>query len=75
MLTLGQKRSIGSYTPDDIDLLEALAGHIAVAIENALLYEKMEEKVGERTRELEQARRIRRGREQGKIRLPVEHLP
>ncbi len=33
-----------------------LAGHIAVAIENATLYEQMEEKVRERTRELEEAR-------------------
>jgi signal transduction histidine kinase len=35
-----------------------MAGHIAVAIENATLYEQMEEKVRERTRELEEARKF-----------------
>jgi signal transduction histidine kinase len=56
VLTLGQKKSGELYSPIDIDLLEVLAGHIAVAIENATLYEQMETKVRERTRELEEAR-------------------
>ena len=58
VLTLGQKKNGEAYSPVDIDLLEVLAGHIAVAIENATLYEQMEEKVRERTRELEEARKI-----------------
>ena len=58
ILTLGPKKNGDPYTPGDIDLLEALAGQTAVAIENATLYEKMEEKVHERTRELEQARKM-----------------
>ena len=56
VLTLGQKKNGEPYSPIDIDLLEVLAGHIAVAIENATLYEQMEAKVRERTRELEEAR-------------------
>ncbi len=57
VLTLGSEKSGEPYTPVDVDLLEALASQAAIAIENAVLYEKMEEKVRERTRELEEARR------------------
>jgi signal transduction histidine kinase len=57
VLTLGARNSGEPYTPGNIDLLEALASHVAVAIEHATLYEKMEEKVRERTRELEESRR------------------
>lgn len=57
VLTLGQKKSGETYSSIDIDLLEALAFQTAVAIENALLYEKMEERVRERTRELEESKK------------------
>lgn len=39
VLTLGEKGNREPYAQSDIDLLEALAGHAAVAIENARLYE------------------------------------
>jgi PAS domain S-box-containing protein len=39
-LVLGQKGNQESYLQSDIDLLETLAGHAAVAIENAQLYEE-----------------------------------
>jgi signal transduction histidine kinase len=55
---LGQKLDARPYTKLDIDLLEALGIQAAMAIENALLYDKMEDKVRERTRELENAREI-----------------
>ena len=42
----------GPFTDDDQHLLEALAGMGGVAIENARLYENLEEKVQERTAEL-----------------------
>jgi signal transduction histidine kinase len=58
VLTLGEKQGGAPYAPGDIDLLETLSGHAAVAIENALLYDRMEERVRERTQELEEARRI-----------------
>lgn len=38
VLTLGPKGNQEPYAPSDIDLLEALAGHAAVALENARLY-------------------------------------
>lgn len=40
ILTLGRKGGGESYLPSDIELLETLAGHAAVAIENARLYEE-----------------------------------
>jgi len=42
----------GPFTSEDQNLLEALAGMGGVAIENARLYENLEEKVEERTAEL-----------------------
>ncbi|MDH4162087.1 MAG: GAF domain-containing protein [Nitrospirota bacterium] len=40
VLTVGKKGSGEHYLQSDIDLLDALAGHAAVAIENARLYEE-----------------------------------
>ena len=40
VLTVGQKGSGEAYLQSDIDLLDALAGHAAVAIENARLYDE-----------------------------------
>jgi len=57
VLTLGRKNNWEPFTPIDIDLLDALAIQAAMAIENALLYDKMEEKIRERTLELEEARK------------------
>jgi len=39
-IALGQKGSGGPYVRSDIDLLELLAAHAAIAIENARLYEE-----------------------------------
>ncbi len=39
ILTLGRKGSKNRYVQGDIDLLDALADHVAVALENARLYE------------------------------------
>lgn len=41
------------FTQDRIELLALLSGQIAVSIENAILYENLEQKVAERTEELE----------------------
>jgi len=41
-----------AFTQERIDLLILLSGQMAISIENALLYENLEEKVKERTREL-----------------------
>ncbi len=40
ILTLGHKGNWEPYMQSDIDLLETLAGHAAIAIENARLYEE-----------------------------------
>ncbi len=39
-IVLGRKGNEQPYLPSDIDLLEMLAGHAAIAIENAQLYEE-----------------------------------
>lgn len=42
----------GVFTPDRVDLLSLLSGQIAVSIDNAILYDNLEQKVSERTLEL-----------------------
>ena len=46
--------TVGAFTRDRVDLLTLLSGQIAVSIDNALLYEQLEQKVAERTAELAQ---------------------
>ena len=41
-----------AFTPERIDMLILLSGQMAISIENALLYENLEDKVIERTRQL-----------------------
>ncbi|KGK42315.1 hypothetical protein LH51_08160 [Nitrincola sp. A-D6] len=43
----------GVFTPDRFALLRYLGGQIAISIENALVYQKLEQKVGERTQDIE----------------------
>lgn len=45
----------GVFNKNRIDLLQMLSGQIGISIENALLYETLEEKVSERTKEIEKA--------------------
>ena len=45
----------GGFSPEDVRLLELIAAQAAVAIENAALYERLEERVAARTRELGEA--------------------
>lgn len=52
ILYLGNNLSIGAFTQDRLDLLSLLSGQIAVSIDNAILYEQMEQKVRSRTSEL-----------------------
>jgi len=51
-LVLGNKRSGRFYTQEDLNTFSVLANQAALAIENASLYESMEEQVRQRTREL-----------------------
>lgn len=52
MIVLGEKRFGDAYTKEDIQLLEALSYQAAIAVENARLYNHMEEVVERRTQEL-----------------------
>ncbi len=47
----------GVFTQERINLIILLSGQIAIAIENAMLYDNLEEKVKERTQELEAEKR------------------
>jgi adenylate cyclase len=49
VLSLGNKKSGHFYTREDIDLLETLANHGAIAIENARLVDQMEKELIVRT--------------------------
>jgi histidine kinase len=43
----------GTFNADRIEMLRMLSGQIGISIENSLLYENLEEKVQERTKEIE----------------------
>jgi signal transduction histidine kinase len=48
-------KRLGAFTPEDRELLELIAAEAGVAIENAFLYERLEERVRLRTRDLAEA--------------------
>jgi class 3 adenylate cyclase len=52
ILYLENNLAAGVFTRDRVDLLTLLSGQIAVSIDNAMLYEQLEQKVEERTAEL-----------------------
>jgi predicted ATPase/signal transduction histidine kinase len=55
MLLLENRLSRGAFSADRLDAVTLIAGQLAVSLENAMLYEKLEERVRERTRELQEA--------------------
>lgn len=52
LIAIGQKESKDSYNSEDIKVFEIISHHTAIAIENALLYKNLEQKVEERTKEI-----------------------
>jgi class 3 adenylate cyclase len=52
ILYLENNLTTGAFTKERIDLLKLLSGQIAISIDNALLYDNLEEKVEFRTQEL-----------------------
>lgn len=52
ILALGEKRSGKFYSAEDLNTFSLLANQAVLAIENALLYENIEEQVRKRTKEL-----------------------
>lgn len=57
IIILGEKTSGDSYTQEDIDNFAVFASEAALATENALLYDKIENEVKERTQELVQTQK------------------
>lgn len=53
VLYLENNLATGAFTSERVQLLRLLSGQIAVAIENAILYEKLEQKVAVRTAEIQ----------------------
>lgn len=48
----------GAFTPERVELIKILGGQIAISVENALLIGNLEQKVRERTREIEAQRDV-----------------
>lgn len=53
-----QHQDLDAFPPERIQLLEALAGHVATAIENARLFQREREERERMTRELDEARGV-----------------
>ncbi len=58
LLYLENNLTTDAFTPDRLEILEILSTQITISIENALLYENLEEKVKERTAEVVKAKEI-----------------
>lgn len=56
ILYLENNRTRNAFTSDRIELLKLLTGQIAVSLENAMLFDSMEEKVRKRTLEIQKER-------------------
>lgn len=52
LLYLENAATTGAFTQDRVELLSLLSSQIAISIDNALLYESLEQKVNDRTEEL-----------------------
>ncbi|MEG4488584.1 AAA family ATPase [Microcoleus sp. D2_18a_B4] len=55
ILYLENSLAPGAFTPDRLEVLKILSSQAAISLENALLYQTLEDKVEERTAELAQA--------------------
>lgn len=52
ILVLENRSASGVFSTSDVQTLATIAGPLAVSVENALLYERLEQRVAEQTREL-----------------------
>ncbi len=57
VIYLDHDRAAGAFPNARLQLVESLAAHAAVSLENALLYDELERRVEERTRELKETQR------------------
>ena len=55
VLLMENRLSSGAFSTDRLDAVMLIAGQLAVSLDNALLYRRLEEKVAERTQELQVA--------------------
>jgi serine phosphatase RsbU (regulator of sigma subunit) len=55
IIYLENNLAAGAFTPDRLEVLNILSSQVAISIDNAKLYENLEEKVKERTEELRTA--------------------
>jgi histidine kinase len=53
ILYLENNLASGAFTPDRLEILNLLSGQIAISLQNAELYENLEQKVSERTQTIE----------------------
>lgn len=56
VLYLENNLTVGAFTEDRLEVLKLLSGQIAISIDNALHYEQLEERVAERTVQIERER-------------------
>jgi signal transduction histidine kinase/CheY-like chemotaxis protein len=64
ILYLENNLSTGTFSSDRLQVLQLLSSQVAISIENSLLYNHLEEKVAERTHELEQEIVVRKKAEE-----------
>ena len=55
ILVLENRLAAGTFTHDRLDVVNMLTGQLAVALDNALLYASLEQRIAERTEELRSA--------------------
>ncbi len=58
ILYLENNLTTDAFTPDRLEILEMLSAQVTISIQNALLYENLEEKVKERTMEVMEQKEI-----------------
>ncbi|NVN92421.1 MAG: AAA family ATPase [Desulfuromonadales bacterium] len=74
LLLLENRLALQAFSIDRLDAAKLIAGQLAVSLDNALLYDSLEQKVTERTAELEEEVVARRSAEE-LYRTLVEHSP
>ena len=65
----------GAFTPDSLEVVKLLCAHAAIAMENARLYEQLELRVAQRTKDLEEARDLAEKANRAEKRIPGRHEP
>lgn len=58
ILYLENRLNKGAFTPERVKILSILSSQMAISLENAFFYAKLEQKVEERTRELKEAQKL-----------------